>query len=381
VQNVIIELWGLHGRPQKLMDQRKKGLQPYMKYKQVLERKEKVDPKLEDAGQSFITINTTLKIELPKLYDLTKKCVRACLGSFVSLQKEWWKNCQKKILPLLEYEPEHTTSITFDLKAYVDRFHSDFASVEAVAGRLAIANRGLLTDVQNYASPLPTYVDDSASSRKSTSRRTESMSSDASLMEPRKRYSGGYNSQRTAILPRSSPAIHTMLARERDRALSPNSDRSDNTIGHTRKQMTSQYTGLDGAFDNDLGPTSSMGSSLLYPTSNPGSSRTSGVFSSALPMSSSDFGSSHETAPTTPATPTDLDEPEVLFLAASLFEFNIAHDRREGGIPYLVYVPGEIFDVIGMKGELWLARNQDDSTRTVGWIWEKHFARILPEDG
>jgi hypothetical protein len=363
------------------MDQRKKGLTAYIKYKQALERKEKIDPKLEDAGQSFIAINTTLKIELPKLYDLTKKCVRACLGSFSMLQKEWWKNCQKKILPLLEYEPEHTTLISFDLKAYVDRFHSDFASVEAVAGRLAIANRGLLTDVQNYASPVPTFVDDSSSSRKSSSRRTESMSSDASVLEQRKRYSGGYISQRTAILPRSSPAIASMLARERDRALSPNSERSDNTIGNTRRQTTGHYSGIDGAFDNEFGPTSSMGSSLLSPTSNPGSSRTSGVFNSALPMSSSDFSGSHETAPTTPATPTDLDEPEVLFLAASLFEFNIAHDRREGGIPYLVYVPGEIFDVIGMKGELWLARNQDDTTRTVGWIWEKHFARILPEDG
>jgi hypothetical protein len=37
--------------------------------------------------------------------------------------------------------------------------------------------------------------------------------------------------------------------------------------------------------------------------------------------------------------------------------------------PYLVYVPGEIFDFIRMKGELWLARNQDDQTKTVGWIW------------
>jgi dynamin-binding protein len=94
-------------------------------------------------------------------------------------------------------------------------------------------------------------------------------------------------------------------------------------------------------------------------------------------MSDSPIRGSAEDLPTTPA---DTEEPEVLFLAASLFEFNIAHDRREGGIPYLVYVPGEIFDVIGMKGELWLARNQDDHNKTVGWIWEKHFARILPED-
>ena len=139
--------------------------------------------------------------------------------------------------------------------------------------------------------------------------------------------------------------------------------------------------GLDGSGgDYDYPPTSSIGSSLLSPFSPPGSSRASGVFNSALPMSDDPNGNRVE-MPTTPATPMDQDEPEVLFLAASLFEFNIAHDRREGGIPYLVYVPGEIFDVIGMKGELWLARNQDDSSRTVGWIWEKHFARILPEDG
>lgn len=38
----------------------------------------------------------------------------------------------------------------------------------------------------------------------------------------------------------------------------------------------------------------------------------------------------------------DAGEDKVLFLAASLFEFNIAHDRREAGFPYLVYVPGEV---------------------------------------
>jgi hypothetical protein len=159
---------------------------------------------------------------------------------------------------------------------------------------------------------------------------------------------------------------------------------------------------LDGAVEfNDQSPLGKntfdfppqLGASFLSPSSQPmsysfsapvsqqpslnGSSRTSGVFNSALPMSDSPLRGSVEELPPTPG---DTDEPEVLFLAASLFEFNIAHDRREGGIPYLVYVPGEIFDVIGMKGELWLARNQDDATKTVGWIWEKHFARILPED-
>lgn len=41
-----------------------------------------------------------------------------------------------------------------------------------------------------------------------------------------------------------------------------------------------------------------------------------------------------------------------------------------------ILISKQIFDVIGQKGELWLARNQDDALKKVGWIWEKHFARF-----
>lgn len=43
-----------------------------------------------------------------------------------------------------------------------------------------------------------------------------------------------------------------------------------------------------------------------------------------------------------PTATSDEDEPEVLFLAASLFLFDINRDRREKGIPYLIYDPGEV---------------------------------------
>ncbi len=36
----------------------------------------------------------------------------------------------------------------------------------------------------------------------------------------------------------------------------------------------------------------------------------------------------------------------------------------------------QIFDVIAEKGELWLAKNQDDPKDLVGWIWSKHFAKL-----
>ncbi|KAJ4344798.1 uncharacterized protein N0V89_012542 [Didymosphaeria variabile] len=435
VMKPISNVWDQWVGPQKLMEQRKKLLIQYAKYKQATDRKEKIDPKLEETAKSFLTINDSLKQELPMLYELTKKVVRLCSTIFIGLSKDWYKTCSKKILPLLEDEPQHTTSISYDFKTYQERFKSDFRQMEQAAKNLAIINHELINSLSNYMSPIP--MADDASSRKSSSRRTESIGSEVSMIDRhgRNRNSGGYNSSRSGMHsfegpPRSSPAAtygpgsappisykdpssstsaSSSLFRERpssDRThtqppQAPGSYTSESTIIAGRPSNSSARNpawanlGFDGAWDetSSFAPSfvqpASIGASFLQPMlthsttassshsqqpSQPGSSRTSGVFNSALPMST------RNSAEELPATPSDPDEPEVLFLAASLFEFNIAHDRREGGIPYLVYVPGEIFDVIGMKGELWLARNQDDPLRTVGWIWEKHFARILPED-
>ena len=35
-----------------------------------------------------------------------------------------------------------------------------------------------------------------------------------------------------------------------------------------------------------------------------------------------------------------------------------------------------MFDIIGEKGDLWLAKNQEDTSGTVGWIWSKDFATL-----
>ncbi|XP_014554464.1 hypothetical protein COCVIDRAFT_104885 [Bipolaris victoriae FI3] len=421
------DLWEMWVSYQKTIEQRKKYLLYYVKHKQAIDRGEKVDPDLEESAKKFSTINDTLKHELPLLYERTKGLMRTLMTLFMCLQKDWYKTCSKKILPLLESEPQHTTSLRYDLESYVERFHSDYKPMQELANKLGIVNRNLLIDISNMTSPVPTFSSDGGgSSRNSSSRRTESMSSDTSLIDSRNRNSGGYaprsHPRPIENPPRSSPAgpaypsLHPPNGASRTgpgptslreaRALSPSSDNSDTTVMHSERRNTGpsrgnhNYMGLDGAIDVEHSPSVShafdfppqLGPSFLsplqtsthtvsappsQPTSLAGSTRASGVFNSALPMSDSPARGSVEELPTTPA---EAEEPEVLFLAASLFEFNIAHDRREGGIPYLVYVPGEIFDVIGMKGELWLARNQDDATKTVGWIWEKHFARILPED-
>lgn len=418
---------------QKTIETRKKYLLYYVKHKQATDRGEKVDPDLEESAKKFTAINDTLKHELPLLYERTKGLMRTLMTLFMCLQKDWYKTCSKKILPLLESEPQHTTSLRYDLESYVERFNADYKPLADLANKLAIINKNLLIDISNMTSPVPTISSDGgASSRNSSSRRTESMGSEASMLDARNRNSGGYDRRQPHHRhfdgpPRSSPAgpaypsLFQAGAAGRTgpgptslreaRALSPVSDGSDATVYDNQRRNTGpsrtqqNYLPLDGAIDNDqrdsfasgvfdfppqlgasfLSPTSSnsvynqmpTSAPTSQPTSLPSSQRASAIFTSALPMSDSPIRGSAEELPSTPG---DTEEPEVLFLAASLFEFNIAHDRREGGIPYLVYVPGEIFDVIGMKGELWLARNQDDATKTVGWIWEKHFARILPED-
>jgi hypothetical protein len=431
----VADLWEMWVAYQKTIEQRKKFLLYYVKHKQAVERGEKVDADLEESAEKFTTINDTLKHELPLLYERTKGLMRTLMTLFMCLQKDWYKTCSKKILPLLESEPQHTTSLRYDLESYVERFHSDYKPMQDLANRLGIVNRNLLIDISNMTSPVMTVSSDGGggSSRNSSSRRTESMGSEASILDARNRHSGGYSGtsrQRLYENPpsRSSPAgpAYPSLYQtgptgrsgpgptslREARALSPVSDGSEATVitrrerRNTASSRNHSFQGLDGAVDfddhmsfgsNNFDFPPSLGPSFLAPTSQPmvhsmsapmshtnsytnslpGSQRASGVFNSALPMSDSTMRNSVDELPVTPC---DTDEPEVLFLAASLFEFNIAHDRREGGIPYLVYVPGEIFDVIGMKGELWLARNQDDPTKTVGWIWEKHFARILPED-
>jgi hypothetical protein len=103
--------------------------------------------------------------------------------------------------------------------------------------------------------------------------------------------------------------------------------------------------------------------------------RYSGLFHSALPPDSVTDDSRRSSRASSREPPSHRGY-KILWLAASLFEFNIDTTKHEAGYPYLTYQAGEIFDVIAEKGELWLAKNQDDPDENIGWIWSKHFAKL-----
>lgn len=372
----ILTLWKLHEGPQKMMQKRKKRLVDHVRYKATIQRKEKPDKRLQLEEDQFQAVNDTLKEELPKLYSLTKKLVEACLTNFVDLQAEWMDTWTRKTAPFVDNSdrlmPSHSDIPQF-IAMIQSTFVQDSAEWEARVKSLAICNGATLADAQNFLSPLTTWTQDDGSSyrRPSTmgsSRRALSIDSEqaqAAHYTPASSYriSGNMAFSPSPLLG-SFPlpdGLSQGSGNARTRASSAMSSRGPSTP----HSLSAQYV-VPGAFNPPRPSTASDRNTETVPTEyttrptvdfataqeleyetnfmldqdidvgrfrESPEERYSGIFQSALPMSDSPRSSSPRLA--------EDGEPRVLFLAASLFEFNIDGSRREAGYPYLRYVPGE----------------------------------------
>jgi hypothetical protein len=339
------------------MQKRKKRLPEYAKYKQAKDKAEKLDKKARDAGRDWEDLNESLKLELPQLYALTKKLIERCLLSLINIQITWQSTCERKLQPTLERAPERTGVFSNDMQVYTQRFTSDYDMIHARIQALSCCNKSLMTDISNFLSPAQTFVtDDSSSFRKPSTysgggKRTQSLSSDVSTPDMNQRNSGNFTGwqpyDHTPPIDGQYQSSSRMRAGSAISSRGPSTPRSQATTPaiSTFPQRPSTGAGrsaTEGALSFprlslEMEQRNHSGSASGFLT--PSYSRTSGVFSSALPMSDSPTMIRNEER-----------EPEeahkVLFLAASLFEFNIAHDRQEAGFPYLVYVPGEVSPAI-----------------------------------
>ncbi|RAK99663.1 putative Rho guanyl nucleotide exchange factor [Aspergillus ibericus CBS 121593] len=381
----MVTLLKLHDGPQRVMKKRDKRLMDYARFRSIKERGDKPDKKTTEQGEQFVALNETLKDELPKLYSLTAKLMEACLKNFVNIQTTWFRQLQNKLGSLFESFPE-------DIQKIVEDWSCNFNYSEAQVLSLGICNGSLLADTVN----LVNFNTPSTGANINSPRRPSTVNSVStrvgSIMEDSPKVSQDFGNGPHSF---HSPSFdsQSQVSHGRHRADSTFSGR----VGHEtaeipRSQLLQQITStssgsipasntntesfpslprlsLDSPFLVDVIGPSNEGTKPEdeRPTSPDG--RYSGFFSSAMPMSDNpqDNAPAHHEPP---------HEPAVLFLAASIYEFNIDRARREAGYPYLTYVVGEIFDVIAEKGELWLAKNQDDPTHQVGWIWNKHFAKL-----
>jgi len=404
------------------MQKRKKRLLDYAKFRAIKERGEKPDKKTREQGDLFIALNDTFKDEIPKLFSLTNKMVRACFNSFVQLEAQWYTVWRRKLSAVLD-----SYSVAEHISQIVDQFHSDFAYPEANVLSLGICNGSMTNDTVNllgFISPLATLVgDDSSSVGKSVRslnvrHRGLSLNSDVSPSLPQPdfglRHSGSFTFSPLAEYAPQLPSIplygpNQLSTNGRMRAGSGFSNRDPTTpdmSGGTRYHSANTPASFDAArpstaqarsthpspslprlsvdtpaftlsSSNSSGETRRASDSTHFSATqdkhvrapSPGVHYSSSLFSSALPMSDSP-------PPQTPAEGDSPRELNIMFLVASVYEFKVNNTRMEAKYPYLTYRPGEIFDVVGAKGDCWLAKNQDDPTNTVGWIWAKHFMRL-----
>ena len=392
------------------MQKRSKRLLDYARYKAIKDRGEKPDKKLAEQGEQFIAINETLKEELPKLFALTGKLVEACLNNFVQLQLQWNVIWRRKLSQAIDdcKVPGHISDI-------VDSFAGDFAYYEAQVLALGICNGSMLADAVNQVSLLSPSANGNGDGTASpggavvssvdvAKRRTLSISSDRSPMLPqpdfgarnfsvenglqlatgglaslnqdpsnrRVRASSTVSSQgpRTPEMPGayrtyfngtvSNPVRPITSIGRTTTEPSPSLPRSSLDVpavnrmsgegllvNRPRSGSTYPPPGAGGPSGRSVESTSSQTSQDTHQRSSSPSSRFSGLFSSAMPMSDSP----PEQVPA--AAPPSHSDFKVLFLAASVYEFNIDRARKEAGYPYLTYVAGEVWlqvwDGNGMK--------------------------------
>jgi hypothetical protein len=393
----------LYAGPQHLIAKRKKRVADYARLQAMQQKGQKPDAKTVDAAEVYEALNEQLKLDLPRLYALQSELVRACLNTHVYLQTQWWWLWKEKLAPVVDFAYARYGEIE-------PAFNEEYDFVHSQILMLGVCNGSMLADAANFLSPQSTLIgDETISSQASTRRpsvlpngyRTMSTSSEsqplftpsdvnrsfmtsamASPVISEAGQTGFYGRMRSSSsqstrgrAPSMTAAQNGSLPPSRVPSVVPKAsfaaNRSSNAQRPADLKSMSSRVSLDTAKHSpSVRPGSAVSAQHQLSAQEP---PYSGMFSSAMPMSD---------APVSPGPLSPqhapLDTP-VMFVAASLFEFNIDRARREAGYPYLTYVEGEVFDVVAQKGELWLAKNQDDQTNSLGWIWEQHFVILSQE--
>ncbi|KAH8675689.1 hypothetical protein BX600DRAFT_507907 [Xylariales sp. PMI_506] len=382
-----------YSNPSLAMKKRTKRRLDYERSTQLRKAGKKLDKQLAECVEQYDALNEALKKELPKLSALTEKVGNICLANFVNIQAQWFSIWKEKVKVVLD------SSQVPGIPDIISAFQRDYKYQDEQVNSLSIVNPAYAPrPSQSTSIDEPISKIRSRPSELSTARaRGLSINSDIAPSLPTpdfaKRRSGQFvTSPSMTSIP---PSPHHYYYRDYYSGIHNNATTSASTLNNppeTRPRAASSVRpGTGHSYDSNPGPRQSSDSnahirrhSNLTQQSPPESSsqRFSGLFHSALPPSDGFERSTRPSRASSRASSRERPQTNgynVLWLAASLFEFNIETTKHEAGYPYLTYQAGEIFDVIAEKGELWLAKNQDDPRNVVGWLWSKHFAKLADD--
>lgn len=314
--------------------------------------------------EQYEALNDTLKKELPKLSALTAKIGNICLGKFVSIQASWyhiWKEKVKAPIQDMGHVPE--------LSEIVNTFQREFQLQEERAAAIGILNPTLKGRTSQST------TDDASSTLSKTRSRPNdlipprgrglSVNSDhvPSLPTPDfvKRNSGQFSLSPTSpghyyrdyysgIHGHSRGISNSPITAEPSSAsrptmgiARPGTGRSFESTSMTSIPRQSSESAAHAASQNWRDSNSTYNSN--YP--GPETRRLSGLFHSALPLPDGpeDQRSSRASSSERPGN----GGYNVLWLAASLFEFNIETTKHEAGYPYLTYQAGEVMFPVALQ--------------------------------
>lgn len=305
--------------PKGLLHKRDNRFVDYARMKNKKSKGKKIDKRIAERMDQWEALNTEAMERMRKLLRATAHLVQTCQGHLVQLQMAWMASIQQKFASVMGININRLSPEDIE-----GDWQVDFDFQEAAALALGICNGALMLQAADI------------NSRASTNAKHPPTSG---------------NLARPGTIPTVQQDVFAPLR--------PSVE--------THSLMSSYQTQ---SFNEPPGSSNTFFSAVEGPSNQPQRTPTSGVFSSALPISGSPVQERK-------SAEAPINEPQVLFEAASIYQFNIDRVSREAGFPFLTYDCGEIFDVIGEKGELWLAKNQDDSQKQIGWIWEKHFVKLV----
>lgn len=346
------------------MKKRNKRRLDYEKSVQLKKAGKKMDKQLSELVEHYEALNDTLRKELPQLSALTEKVGNICLGNMINIQAKWWFIWREKIRAVVG-----NTEVR-EISDIVTTFQRDFKEMEEQVMSLGILNPTLRTRTSQST------MDESVSRIKSrpsdlgTPRlRGLSVTSDQVPVLPTPDFAKPHNPPYPVSPPPTNsgaPGSSNYFYRDFYAGVSsrgPASPASSDFSGAPRTvPPITTRPGTGRSFDSAGMPRPSIDSlstANLRRESNSATSpplsvgdgrRNSGLFQSALPLA--ETAEEPRPGPSSRASSRERHITKgynVLWLAASLFEFNIETTKHEAGYPYLTYTAGEVrFPVITM---------------------------------
>lgn len=351
--------------PQAALKKRNKRRPDFQKFQHLKSQNRKIDEKLAEQVEQYTALNDTLKLELPKLSALNEKLKNMCLARLITIQAGWYSVWNEKLRTVLEQN-----ELPKDIEDILDKFTRDFKHQDAKAQSMSILNGTLMSSARGRLSLSTATTKDDDTSMKSKSRtstlndrgRGHSVHSDnhSSLAspDPAQKNSGQYHFSPTAnssglSLPQLNKRDVSPSVRQFYEGVDSLSAANPPYRGRPDTRLSFESGGVPRPSAESTNSGWSPAEAAYDPARwvdglPPPEPSFSDVFNSALPWPNGNDDDRHgdwrSSQPLSDNLRFSISGHRVLFVVASLNEFNIEGTKMEGGYPYLKYQEGEVSD-------------------------------------